>query len=282
MRIDLEQGSLLKLAAHAETRALEAGALKPIPTRLEIFEADGVRWLLRILEGGDTKDENRRKVAKTKDPNFNPFLPYDTMMEVGSLSSTHVCLLNKFPVMTGHLLMITKAYENQLTALTQADMMALLVCLRDVDGLGFYNGGKQAGASQHHKHLQIVPFPLEAGLTLPVQPFLRDGQFPFTSQVLKMEQAWWEDPERGADHLLAVYRSMLAALDLGNGDGQPKPYNFLATREYCWMVPREQEFYEGIGMNSLGFAGSFFVRNEKQKTQFLELGPLKVLKGVVA
>ena len=32
--------------------------------------------------------------------------------------------------------------------------------LAEFDGLGFYNGGETAGASQPHKHLQIVPLPL--------------------------------------------------------------------------------------------------------------------------
>ena len=44
-----------------------------------------------------------------------------------------------------------------------ADFDALARGLAAIDGLAFYNGGTVAGASQPHKHLQLVPVPLGVG-----------------------------------------------------------------------------------------------------------------------
>ena len=84
-------------------------------------------------------------------------------MFVADISPTHVCLLNKFNVIDHHLLVVTRAFEEQDAAINAADFAALWVCMAEVDGLAFYNGGKLAGASQRHKHLQIAPLPWGPG-----------------------------------------------------------------------------------------------------------------------
>ncbi|CBK20475.2 uncharacterized protein [Blastocystis hominis] len=46
------------------------------------------------------------------------------------------------------------------------------------------------------------------------------------------------------------------------------------------LVPRSCESWEHFGINSLGFAGSFFVRSEEMLHKLKEIGPLKVLQNV--
>src|SRR4030095_920360 len=75
-------------------------------------------------------------------------------------SPSHYLLLNKFCLPAGHVLLVTRRFERQERLLTIEDFDALITCLGEVDGLGFYNGGIEAGASQPRKHLQFVPLPL--------------------------------------------------------------------------------------------------------------------------
>jgi ATP adenylyltransferase len=46
------------------------------------------------------------------------------------------------------------------------------------------------------------------------------------------------------------------------------------------LVPRSAECVEGISVNTLGFAGSFFVRNEAQMRTVARLGPMAMLRRV--
>ncbi|MEQ8960116.1 MAG: phosphorylase, partial [Coleofasciculus sp. C2-GNP5-27] len=57
-------------------------------------------------------------------------------------------------------------------------------------------------------------------------------------------------------------------------------YNLLATREWMLIVPRSQEEFESISINSLGFAGALLVRNSQQMQSLKDAGPVTILKHV--
>src|SRR5699024_7146191 len=89
-----------------------------------------------------------------------PFAPpYDPHLLVGEIPPAHMGLLNKFPALDRHLLIVTRASEPQTDLLTPADCEAVLHMLHGWNGLVYYNGGPQAGASQPHKHLQLIDLP---------------------------------------------------------------------------------------------------------------------------
>jgi len=136
---------------------LNCGALQPLPTHYQILERDGITWLVRVLENVRRK----QVVQQTRPRDFNPFLPYDADLFVTNLGDRHVCLLNKFPVFDRHLLIVTREFEAQESWLNASDFAVLWQCLTIAGGLGFYNSGSLAGASQKHKHLQLVPFPVQ-------------------------------------------------------------------------------------------------------------------------
>jgi ATP adenylyltransferase len=46
------------------------------------------------------------------------------------------------------------------------------------------------------------------------------------------------------------------------------------------LIPRSREYFEDISLNSLAFAGSFFLRNEQQLEKLKSAGPLNALKSV--
>ena len=58
------------------------------------------------------------------------------------------------------------------------------------------------------------------------------------------------------------------------------PYCLLVTRDWMLLVPRSREFFEDISLNSLAFAGSFFVRNEQQLDRLKSFGPMNALRRV--
>ena len=96
-------------------------------------------------------------------PAFDPFLPYDERLWVAHLPPSHELLLNKFPVSLHHALVVTRAFEEQEDPLTAADLRAawaVVDAMPGAGGMAFFNRGPASGASQRHKHLQIVPLPL--------------------------------------------------------------------------------------------------------------------------
>ncbi|GAB0494153.1 hypothetical protein MMPV_005443 [Pyropia vietnamensis] len=158
---------LLELVHATSARALAAGTLAPIATTTSVHPDSGIPFLLHTLSG-PRKPTAREPTAPARAPQpgstpkkrFNPFLPYEPSLFVAAAPPAHVVLLNKFPVVADHLLLVTSAYEAQSSLLTAADLNAAWAVLAEVDGLAFYNAGGMAGASQHHKHLQVVPTPL--------------------------------------------------------------------------------------------------------------------------
>ena len=163
----LKPGTLWTRIQKQTRHGLECGALQSIATDYEFVEDNGVNFLVRVLTNLTRKDEAKKKQDKAakKGKDFNPFLPYEEDLFVSDISQTHLCLLNKFNVVENHLLIVTREFEEQESLLNYQDFQAMWACLREIDGLIFYNGGKIAGASQRHKHLQLVPTPLAPNQT---------------------------------------------------------------------------------------------------------------------
>ncbi|MFN6537608.1 MAG: ATP adenylyltransferase family protein [Nostoc sp. EkiNYC01] len=291
-KILLKPGTLWKSVKERTEYALQCGALLSIPTEFEFVEQDGVRFLVRILSNLNRKKaakEKQEKQSASSGQEFNPFLPYEEDLFVADISDTHVCILNKFNVVDYHLLIITRAFEEQESLLTLEDFTAMWACLADFDGLGFYNSGKSAGASQRHKHLQLVPLPLAPlGLQIPIEPLLKEAQFqnsiatlpklPFLHALALLNPRWVESPFTGGEATLALYRTLLEAVGLDAT--QLGAYNLLMTREWMLIVPRSQEHFHSISVNSLGFAGALLVRNAEEMQLLKDQSPMIILKNV--
>lgn len=292
----LEPGTLWTRIQDQTQKALDCGALQPIETTYEVVKEAEIPFLVRILANLRRKDEAKEEEEQQKSQTgkyFNPFLPYDPNVFVADFSETHVGLLNKFNVVEHHLLIVTREFEEQDSLLTIADFEALWIALREIDGLAFYNGGRDAGASQRHKHLQLVPFPLiPDGLNVPIDPAIasaifcdeigRIPQFDFEHGLIRFPSEKITDPTGAAKGTLERYLKLLEVLDIGfDSAGNPaRPYNFLATRNWLLIVPRSRESFEQISVNSLGFAGALLVRNSEQMERLKQSQPLNVLKSV--
>ena len=308
-----EPGSLWPAIVGQTRRAVASGALQPIPTDATRVQAGGVRFVVRVVSR--LRDKPKPRGPKTD----NPFLTPEPDLEVGDASPTHRCLLNKFNVVDHHLLVVTREYEPQSALLTTADLAALWRCLREYDGLGFYNGGVTAGASQPHKHLQVVPLPLDPdGHGTPVDelfvsapaapafgPVTGAAALPFVHQASRLDLASDAEPADVAPRLMSLYEGMMRALaarpevrEAADATGaaearfaaaqgpsapldrQPFAYNFLLTRRWTLLVPRGAEHVGSTSVNALGFAGSLFARTEQERASIVERGPMEVLRAV--
>ncbi|OAB61640.1 phosphorylase [Leptolyngbya valderiana BDU 20041] len=288
----LQPDTLWKRTLEQTQYALDCGALQPIPTDYEYLERGDVRFLVRIVSNLARKEKaqkKRKQQSKQTGKDLNPFLPYEEDLFVADISKTHLCLLNKFNVVEHHLLIVTRHFEHQETWLTASDFEAMQVCLQQIDGLAFYNGGREAGASQKHKHLQLVPLPMMPdGGRLPIERAIArtqyDGDigqtpsFPFPHAIAPLT------PDTDAETVLQTYYRLLNAIGLLDGEPtterQTKPYNLLATREWMMVVPRVRDRFEGISVNALGFAGALLVRDETQLQQLKNSQPLEILAHV--
>ncbi|MBI5781991.1 MAG: phosphorylase [Rhodocyclales bacterium] len=246
-----------RIRAVAE-RALACGALEPIATEALERREQGfpfvLRWVSTLAHKPRPRSEERR----------NPFLPPEPELTVGALGKQHLVVLNKYPVFAGHALIVTREFEPQTAPLSSDEFLAWHALLAE-GGLGFYNGGEIAGASQPHRHLQWIP---EEHLgEAQLRAFLPLGEtgwaeLPWAawSALLPAQaegNAWSEAAYR-------AYRDALAALGWRLDAPQLPPYDLLLRRDRFFFIPRRAERLAGVSVNALGYAGSLFAASPEK------------------
>jgi ATP adenylyltransferase len=282
----LPSGGLAAAIAARSASALRAGALLPIETEVHVVEDGGIAFVVRVV----TALARKREAAKTDAASArNPFLPFEPELFVADVSDTHLCLLNKFNALDRHALVVTRRFEDQEEPLGRSDFEALWACLGETQGLGFYNSGAVAGASQRHKHLQLVPLPLAPGAEFPLAPILEASApgsgvavppaLPFPAALARVDALATLAPGDAALALEALYREMLRRIGAGPGRA---PYNLLATRRLLWLVPRSLPEWQGIPVNALGYAGALLVPDAPALARLRAVGPLACLRAVAA
>lgn len=216
-------------------------------------------------------------------------------MYAGPATKTHSLVFNKFNLVDNHLVIVTNDFESQYDPVTRADLEAAWRCVVDLAGLSFFNGGRLAGASQPHKHLQFVPTPIVSGssLGLPIEsallgphvdssrldPFVNHG-LPFYNLFAMLPQ---DLPFNDAvSHIYKTYTQMMSLAEpiyKQHGIEKPWCFNFLLMHNWMLLVPRSLECVEdtSISVNSMGFAGTIFVKSTEHLDKVKTLGPMKVL-----
>jgi len=293
----LQPGTLWDEARAKTISARKCGALRSIETEYHLIEQDDIQFVVRTLSNLALKEQakkNQQQQERKLGKRIDPFLPYEPELFVGDISTSHICLLNKFNVVDHHLLIVTRAFEEQTELLNLKDFEALWFCMQEVDGLAFFNGGKIAGASQRHKHLQLIPLPFLADVVhLPIGKAIAKinfanslssvASFPFCHAIASLNLSVNDSPQIAAQTMLQNYHALLNQIYLNTNiqiKEQPGAYNFLATREWMLLVPRVQESYQNISINSLGFAGSLFVRDRAAFELLKNLTPIQLLAKV--
>jgi ATP adenylyltransferase len=254
--------------------ALAQGAMHSFECALEFVQDGAVEFVIRIATNFPAGENaaGRTKAAPKLPP--NPFASPEPALVVRELTPTHRALLNKFSVLREHLLVVTREYVDQKVLLDERDFEALAICMQDAEVLGFYNGGTEAGASQSHKHLQVVTLPLSPRHSVPMDTLLGRTQpeLPFRHGFARLATGQVSRPADMVRTYLELHRQA--------GLHAPMPYNLLVTHEWMLLVPRARDRFEGVSINSLAFAGSFFVRDALHAHIIREAAPLSVLRSV--
>jgi ATP adenylyltransferase len=289
-----EKGAFWTRVLETTGKALKSGALKPIQTEGRVIANSGVDFLVRIVSSLARKETDKILLTennKGKLEKPNPFLPYEKEMFVADITHTHLCLLNKFNVIEHHLLVVTRQFEHQETLLTVQDFQAIWRCMGEIEGLAFYNGGKIAGASQDHKHLQLIPLPISpTGHPVPMESLMAQPQeipgmipgLPFVHAFKRFSSLPHVPNDMAAQALHHMYRLMLQQVGMNPFTEREKtlqsgPYNLLFTRRWMLLVPRSKECFESISVNALGFAGALLARTPEEMDLIQKKGGMGVL-----
>lgn len=267
--------------------ALASGDLLPVQAQEELLHDQGLTFFVRWVSTLAAKDAASVSIpGGPRDPNFNPFLPPAPALTVDDASSTHNIVLNKFAVCDLHLVLADKVFSEQLSPLREIDFRILADFLAVQGGLGFYNGGGPAGASQRHKHTQWIPQAASNGSLalyldkLPAQAAAGSAhQHPalaFEHCFVRLQDA--QEPDVLTASLLSSYRNARNELGLETAeDGLLPPHNMLAGQGWMLVVPRSVELVDGISVNALSYAGCIYVRTPEQIDLVRQIGPLSVL-----
>ncbi|KAF0692648.1 Aste57867_16287 [Aphanomyces stellatus] len=284
---------------HAIARAQSSGALHKLTSTAQTCVHEGAPYLLLTLNRvekpqGAVKPEADSTAAPKKNPFAEENLEADLIVQ--DVHGTHNLLLNKFNVVDEHLVLTTKSFDDQATPLLARDLHALWTCIQELDALGFFNCGHESGASQPHKHMQLIthrstlsylntpldelPWMHRARVFAESTPGVARGTifsvpwFPFRHGFIWHDAASAVDPHAAGEQLHAAASSLLAAL-------HPASYNLLLTRSLLLVVPRRaRKTADGIEINSMGFAGSFLVREAAHAARFAAEGPFRILADV--
>ena len=273
---------LLRQANAVAAEAKASGALVPLKTSLtHLMGEGGTSFELRHLLSATPKH------LRAAGPKPNPFLPWDQRLEVERIGDSHVVILNKYPVQSAHMLLITQTWQPQTGWLSLDDWRALALVDATTTGLWFFNSGPNAGASQPHRHLQLLPRGAGEPICARQDWFRRcaagstaqaDGLLFRSSRVAPLTS-----PLTG-EMLHQIYLSIAGELGLGSPSNDSCPrgaYNLLLSRQWMAIVRRQTEGIRGFSVNALGFAGSLLSTDESDREWIQRSGPEALLHAVV-
>lgn len=281
--------TLWQQAARISHAARDSGVLKPIETERLTVTEHGIPFVIRELSSLRDKSQALQRLEQAGDRRQNPFLPPEPALVVSDIPPHHRCVLNKFCVIERHLLLVTRVFESQSQALNRSDFRALAICLAEGPALVFFNGGPDAGASQPHKHLQLLPLDQEA--PPPFTPLLeaavnlglsRVPELPFAHSLIGLPTGLLQEPDSAADWLTRQYRKLLDALAIKvTKDGDVRQaYNLLLTDRWMLAVPRRCEKSGDVSVNALGFVGWVLVKRHEQAERLKAEGLMETLIAV--
>jgi ATP adenylyltransferase len=297
----MAEGRIWERALERSRSALAQGALQPLDTE--------VLPLVSLQVAGFECRRLRSRLPrhlKPAGPKPNPFRPWDRRLEVEPVGDDHVLILNKYPVQRGHLLLISREWVPQGAWLTPNDWRAVMQVDADTTGLWFFNSGPLAGASQPHRHLQLLPrsaseafcprqhwFENQCGSTdqngISDDPHGDRGRRRLAGDPLRAACAVLhrERLSTGSDPALSLerlYRHLARSLELGDPEvsaAPAHPYNLLLTPQWMALIRREREHSHGFSINGLGFAGYLLLTDGSDADWLQRHGPEALLREVV-
>lgn len=156
--------NLRSLIIDTTEKASKSGGLQSLSiSSPEYVMGNGIEFLVSYasLEKKESSSnlKNNDKAVVSSDPFDKHTLSSSSQsLVITKVAPSHTLVLNKFNTIKDHSLLVTDDFILQSTALTALDFDAWYWAISQAGAVGFYNSNWIAGASQKHKHMQIIPF----------------------------------------------------------------------------------------------------------------------------
>ena len=269
-----------KKALYQTQISINKNSLFPLETTVVTREYyDNNDFLIRKL------DTSRFKKINSYGPKINPFKPWDKILEIDKIGSTHQLILNKYPVQKGHILLITNTWKPQNGWLDINDWLAIQNVNNDTSGLWFFNSSPIAGASQPHRHFQLLRRAY-GNVSCPREQWFIDLDInkDFNSKLKKNIVVSQFNFLENTSNIYNLYLKLSKKVGLGDpiNDQKPKhPYNILITNSWIALIKRKYDNIHGFSINGLGFAGYLLITNNSNINYLKNYGPEKLLENFV-
>ncbi|ODQ80261.1 hypothetical protein BABINDRAFT_166613 [Babjeviella inositovora NRRL Y-12698] len=290
-----------KLLSQTFDKAVETDYIAFTPSTSEILDVDGVKFQLTQIDS-----LSRRPTKGSLDA--NPFANPEPELTVVQSYVDYRIVLNKFPVVRDHFMLVTSKFVSQDTPLTPVDLQATYHTLLAANkGTGerhfaFFNCGPESGASQPHKHIQFmrlpalstgfVPFPDLLAMSSPAfiptstqEPLQRKdlpfahfvAAFPSPAEIAALGQGL--DEEAFGLYFISLLQRVMTIMR--ENDVSSPSYNFVMTEKWMMLVPRSLGYFTDgdllLGVNSCGVLGLVLVKNRMLYELVKAKGPAEIL-----
>ncbi|EFX00297.1 bis(5-nucleosyl)-tetraphosphatase [Grosmannia clavigera kw1407] len=309
--------NLPDLVRTAFARARAAGDLTFFPTQVALLRINGIPLQLRFAPSlakkpktADASKSASHSGPTSVRPSFDPFEnPPPGLLVLSQIGPAHRLVLNKFAICRDHAILATVDFRPQSHLLAGDDLAAAYACIEAYHDQGqelfvFYNSGAHSGASQPHRHLQMLPVACmreglsEDGsgsdasvwgvavdqLTRQTAASTRPAELPFHVATTPIHR---DEASPSAELLhalyLRLYRQACVAAGLSAQDGMAEEqgqvparlsYNLALTQKTMALCPRTAEgsavtSSDGtsvgtLSLNGTVLAGTALVKNETE------------------
>ena len=314
----LPSKEILDLILKCEAIATDNGFLIGYEPKPKSIKENNLGYTVCLAENLANKPIANKNPKNDKKKAFDPFAgPFKAGAHIFNLGQNYEyrLILNKYPCMPHHTLLISTDYIQQTLPLSESDFEIaskifgsfLLDPVNCRNPLLFFNSGIHSGATQMHRHLHFIPGTgqtlllneiaktlkskrteekSDANESVEIQMF--DG-YPFLHGVVLLN----EDMNIDGSKLYKCYQGLLKMLKdkMRVTEKDEVCYNMLMTQNILMVVPRKCGVFEGIldsneegdakcsySVNALPFAGLVFCNSEKQMLLVEKYGITKMLK----
>ena len=178
------------------------------------------------------------------------------------------------------MLLITREFEKQVTALQARDFEAALTVVRALDAFLYFNCGYNSGASQPHKHMQLIPLAnMNQEGVLPIEEAaIKSGNFKAGAtfklhQLEPMRHVFYglDGANLDGEILGRAYHECLAQLGIApeNPEDEVENHSFWLTQRMMFVVvracpgfPHPDDKSINLEFNTTAYTGNFGCRNE--------------------
>jgi len=218
-------------------------------------------------------------------PKQNPFNPWEKILEIEKIGNHHQLILNKYPVQSGHILLITNSWKPQNGWLDINDWVAIQKVNKNTSGLWFFNSSPIAGASQPHRHFQLLRRS-NGQVACPREKWFLDLKISNENET-KLKKSIVVSHfnfQENSSKIYNLYLELTKKIGLGDpsNDEKPRhPYNILITNKWIAIIRRRFDHLHGFSINGLGFAGYLLITKKSDINYLKNNGPEKLLENFV-